>query len=160
MDWLAGAAAGLESSGFGAWARGSPYAYPAANVAHLLGLVLLVGSIGLLDLRLLGLGRSLPLIPVARLLTPIAVAGLLVAAASGSVLLAADATKLLGSATFGWKMALLAFALTNAFAFRRLSRDRLARLDEFPSAIGRAMAIASLATWLAVGALGRLIAYT
>ncbi|CFU11540.1 Uncharacterised protein [Bordetella pertussis] len=57
-------AALLEACALGAWMRGSSWAYPAANLAHLLGLVLLVGAMLLLDLRLLGLGRRFALADV------------------------------------------------------------------------------------------------
>ena len=73
MDWLA---AMVEASQLGAFARGSSWAYPAANLIHLLGLVLLVGGIGIVDLRLIGLFPALPLGPLVRALTPLALAGL------------------------------------------------------------------------------------
>ncbi|MDP3383095.1 MAG: hypothetical protein Q8S47_07195, partial [Phenylobacterium sp.] len=63
-------AALLEASALGQWARGSAVAYPVANVAHLLGLVLLVGGIGVVDLRLAGLWRGLPIAALSRALTP------------------------------------------------------------------------------------------
>ena len=91
MEALVAAAAALEGSALGVWARGSPDAYPAANLAHLLGLVMLVGGIGILDLRLAGLARALPAAALSRLLTPVALAGLVLMAGSGAVMFAADA---------------------------------------------------------------------
>ena len=41
-------AAQLEASPLGLWARGSAVGYPLANLAHLLGLVMLIGGIGVL----------------------------------------------------------------------------------------------------------------
>ncbi len=41
--------------------RESLFLYPAMNLFHIFGLILLVGAIGLLDLRILGMGRRLPI---------------------------------------------------------------------------------------------------
>lgn len=149
-------AAAIEASQAGIFARGSPWAYPVANLLHLLGLILLVGAIGIVDLRIAGAFRALPLVPLSRALTPMAVAGLVLMALSGPVLFAADAVALSRSGTFGWKLALIAVALANALAFRLLWRNREAE----PSAMLRFMAIASLILWLWIAALGRLIAYS
>jgi hypothetical protein len=151
---LAEAVAGTP---FAVWAAGSPNAYPIANVLHLLGLVLLIGGIGLIDLRLLGAFPRLPLQPLAEALTPLAIGGIFILAASGSVLFAADAVALAGSQTFRLKLVLIGVALVNAVAFRILYR----RLDTAPPARpARAMAAASLALWLGIATFGRMIAYS
>lgn len=149
-------AAAIEASQLGAFARGSSWAYPAANLLHLLGLVLLVGGIGIIDLRIAGLFRALPLEPLLRALTPLALAGLLLMAVSGPILFAADAAALAHSWAFGWKLVLIAIALVNAAAFRWLRRGR----DGEPNIPERLLAAASLILWLLVAALGRMIAYT
>ncbi|OYX34339.1 MAG: hypothetical protein B7Y99_05640 [Caulobacterales bacterium 32-69-10] len=138
--------------------RGSVGWYPAVNVAHLAGLVLLVGGIGVLDLRIAGLGRAVPIAALSRLVTPIAIAGLLVLLASGFLLLSADAGPMVRSATFQLKMALLAVGVVNALAFRRLFGDFRDGVEA--PAPARVMAVASISLWLTVGALGRLIAYS
>lgn len=149
----------LAASGFGQWASGSSIAYPLANVVHLLGLVMLVGGIGLLDLRLAGAFRALPVAPLSRALTPIAIAGLLLMVPSGLTMVAADAA-VAESATFRWKLLLIGLALANAVAFRLLWRDRIDTWDEGPPAAGRLMAAGSILLWLAVAAFGRMIAYS
>ncbi len=153
------AIAALQASAFGAWARGSAYAYPLANLVHLLGLLLLVGGIGVLDLRLAGLFRALPVAPLSRALTPLAVTGLILMLPSGFTLFAADAKALAGSGLFRWKLVLIGLAVANAVAFQWTWGRRLDRWDGAVPPSAQAMAIASLALWLAVGALGRLIAY-
>ncbi|KRA59335.1 hypothetical protein ASD79_11645 [Caulobacter sp. Root655] len=153
-------AVALEASPLGAWARGSDLAYPVANLVHLLGLVLLVGGIGLLDLRLTGLFRSLPVATLSRVLTPLAIAGLVLLGLGGAVMFSADATALFASTVFRWKVALIALALANAAAFRWLRRRRMARWDVDPPPAGRVMAAGSLGLWLIVAGLGRWIAYS
>lgn len=146
---LAGA---LDGSDFGSWAAGDIYPY--ANLVHLLGLVLLLGGTGLLDLRIIGAFRALPLAALSRALIPLAVAGFALQALSGAVLFAADAVALAGSATFGWKLAAIALALANAALFRMLP------VHGEMSAAARLMAAVSLAAWLTAAALGRMIAYS
>jgi hypothetical protein len=131
-----------------------------ANSLHLLGLVMLVGGIGVVDLRLAGLWRTLPAASLSRALTPVALCGLALLVASGTVLFASDGTALAGSAVFHRKLVLIALALANALLFRLVWQRRVEAGDEVPPLIGRTSAAASLALWLAVGTLGRLIAYS
>jgi len=148
----------IQASGFGAWARGS-LPYPIANLVHLAGLVLLVGGIGLLDLRLLGLFRSLPLPALSRVLTPFGIVGLALMLMSGPVMFAADAASLWKVDLFRLKLLLVLFAVGNAVLFRFLWRGRMATWDAKPPATGRVMAAASLALWPIIGGLGRFVAY-
>lgn len=150
---LAEFAAAAEASGFSRWARGSATIYPLANLAHLLGLVLLVGGIGLVDLRVAGAFRALPLAALSRALTPLAVAGLFIMAGSGAIMFASDANALAESPVFQWKLGLVALALFNAAVFRL-------DLASKPAWLAHASALLSLGLWLAVATLGRLIAYT
>lgn len=160
MSLLAGLAEAVQGSDYGRWAAQSALAYPAANVVHLLGLVMLVGGIGTLDLRLAGAFRALPPAALSRALTPIAIIGLVLMAASGSILFAADAVALAGSAVFGWKLALISLALANAIVFRLAWRHRIERWASDPPVAGRLMAAGSVCLWLTVLVLGRMIAYS
>jgi hypothetical protein len=155
-SWIAA----LESSALAEWMRGPGMAYATVNLVHLLGLTLLLGSMLLLDLRLVGLGRRLSLPEVSRLLTPVAIVGLLLQAGSGFALLAADAGPLLSNTAFRMKLALIAAALANAVLFRWLWSDALADWDRAAPVAGRLQAVLSMSLWLGVAAAGRLIAYT
>ena len=125
----------------------------------MLGLILLVGGIGFLDLRLAGLFRDLAVAPLARVLIPAAAAGLALLASAGFVMFAADPRPLAASAVFRWKLTLIAVGLAHAIAFHLLWRRRLAGWAENPPAFGRVMAAFSVGLWLTVAALGRWIAY-
>lgn len=157
---LTGFAEWVQASPFGSWAGQSHFAYPIANLVHLLGLVMLVGGIGIVDLRLAGAFRSLPAASLSRLLTPIAIAGLLLMIPSGFVMFAADAESMAASVTFRRKLVLIALALANAILFRWIWQRRIADWDQAPPLPGRLMAAASLLLWLTVAAHGRMIAYS
>ena len=133
--------------------RASTWAYPALEVVHLAGVGLLLGSLVLVELRVFGFGRALPVAPLARLALPVTLAGFGLAAASGLVMFAGQPGELVANRAFVAKMALLVLAGTNAAAFHL--RGSLARAD----GVARLQAGASAALWLAVLACGRLIAY-
>jgi hypothetical protein len=152
-------AALLQASPLGVWARGSTFGYPFANLIHLLGLVLLLGSVLYLDLRIAGFIRTLPLQASYRIFRRVSVLGILLLLPSGFVLFAADAVPLLSSAIFLWKIALIAVALLNVILFGILWDKRL-REGVGPVPDGaRIMAFASLGLWFSAASLGRLIAY-
>lgn len=153
------AAAWLDAVGIGGWARGSALVYPLVNTLHLLGLVMLVGGIGVVDLRVAGLWRALPIAPLSRALTPVAIVGLVVMVASGIVLFAADGRALAASDIFSRKLVLITLALANAVAFRWMWGDRIGGWSRAAPVAARLMAVLSILLWLAAGAMGRWIAY-
>src|ERR1700709_2557885 len=65
----------LQESALGHAMRSSPALYPAVEILHILGFVVLVGSILALDLRLLGLRGSVPSQAMAPLLLPLSRSG-------------------------------------------------------------------------------------
>jgi hypothetical protein len=121
---------------------------------------MLVGGIGILDLRLIGLFRRIPTEALASALTPIAIVGLLLMIPSGATMFASDASTLVNSGTFRTKLLLILIALVNAVAFRFIWQRRIGQWDMDPPIWGRAMAAASILLWLSVAALGRWIAYS
>ena len=149
----------LDAAGVSQWARSGAWTYPVANTLHLLGLVMLVGGIGVVDLRIAGLWRAIPAAELSRALTPVAITGLVILATAGIVLFAADGAALARSDTFHRKLVLIGLALANAIAFRLLWQKRIEAGEEAPP-IARAMAALSLLLWLAAGTMGRWIAYS
>ncbi len=152
-------AAALEASPLGVLMRDSVMLYPLANVLHVFGVVLLVGSMILLDLRLLGRGRSLPAVVVARTLTPVAVTGFALLVISGVALFSADARPLWSNSVFQVKLVLIALGIANALVFRALWNRRLAEWDAAAPGPGRAQALLSLLLWIGAMCSGRLIGY-
>jgi hypothetical protein len=131
----------------------SPWAYPALEAAHIAGIAVLFGSLLLFELRVLGLGARIEAGALARLALPVTAAGFALAALTGMTMFATQPQELLPNPAFRLKMLLLMVAGANAGWFH--ARGSLARAD----AIARAQALVSAATWLAVIACGRAIAY-
>lgn len=121
---------------------------------------MLVGGIGIVDLRLAGAFASLPVAALSRALTPVALGGLAIMLPTGFAMFAADAEALIGSATFWWKLGAIALALANALLFRRAFTSQLVGWERAAPPLGRALAALSLMLWLFVAWQGRMIAYT
>ena len=161
MDGLIfSAAQWLDAVGVGPWAREGALTYPIANTLHLLGLVMLVGGIGVVDLRVLGLWQRLPLEALSRALTPVAVMGFVIMVPTGIILFAADGPALAMSDIFERKLVLIVVALANAAAFRALFDKRQGGWAGVAPPAARIMAALSLLLWLTIGTLGRFIAYS
>lgn len=131
----------------------SPWAYPALEAAHIVGIAILFGSLVLFELRVLGLGRGVDPGSLGRLALPVSVAGFALAALTGLTMFATQPEELLPNPAFRLKMLLLMVAGANAGWFH--ARGSLARAD----AIARLQAALSAITWVAVIACGRAIAY-
>ncbi|NUZ05259.1 hypothetical protein [Piscinibacter koreensis] len=136
-----------------AWVAAHPWLYPALVVVHVVGVALLFGSLVLVELRLWGFARELPLRPFARFGLGLTWAGFGAAVASGVVLFLSQPADLLGNRAFLVKMALIAAAGLNAGAFHAL------RGLERAGALARAQTTLSLGLWLAIIICGRWIAY-
>jgi hypothetical protein len=139
--------------------QSSAWAYPVANIAHLVGLALLAGGIMAVDLRIMGFGRRIPLKAMSDWLTPFAIVGLIIFAVSGVAMFAADAVALIRNDIFLLKLGAIGLALANALMFRHYSRFSLQAWEGQAPTWARASATASLLLWSAAIVGGRLIAY-
>lgn len=152
----------VEASGVGRWMRESLWAFPIVETIHIVGFALLVGSIVILDLRLAGLARRIPITRLASFVVPWAVAGFLVALPAGLLMFTAHTADYLGNPVFMLKMGLILAAGANAAWLHTGPLALAASFDvdrPSPPAV-RFAAIASIAIWIAVIACGRLLAYT
>jgi hypothetical protein len=92
-------------------------------------------------------------------LTPIAVGGIVMLVPGGITLFIADAGPLAANSLLRVKLSLAGVGIINALAFRALWRDQIVGWDASPPALGRAQAALSIAIWITVPVLGRMIAY-
>jgi len=151
----------LEQSALAAGIRQSSWAYPAANVGHILALTLFAGAVATMDARLLGAFAAAPPASVVRPARRAAIVGLLLMALTGSVLFLAEASHVAMNGVFQVKAALITLGVLNALLNARALRDVLDDTPEFEPLPGRIRLAAalSLLIWLSVAACGRLIAY-
>ena len=151
----------LEGSRVGHWMREALWAYPAVETVHIIGLALLFGTIVVVDLRLLGLGRSVSASAVTRHVLPWTLAGFGIAAVTGALMFTSHAGEFLTQPVFLLKMSLIALGGVNAVLLRAGALRSAGRWDlaVLPPARVRVAAGLSLLLWTCVIACGRLLAY-
>src|SRR5690348_3397925 len=102
----------IEDTAFSTWLRESesPFAFYFILLFHTFGLALLVGANMVVDLRLLGFGRGIPLAPLKRLFSIMWI-GFAMNAVTGILLVIAYPTKSLTNIDFYVKLTLIGFAV-------------------------------------------------
>lgn len=161
----AGALGALEASGLGQAMRQWLWLYPSVETVHIVGIGLLFGSIAVLDLRLLGVGRHIGVRALARHVLPWTLASFALIVPSGVLMFTAHATEFIQSEVFVLKMVLILVAAVNAALFHAITfrtadvwdTEEMRKIGPPPSA--RAAGALSLLLWIAVIACGRLLAY-
>jgi hypothetical protein len=140
--------------------RASRWAWPICESLHFIGMSMLVGTVGLFDLRLLGFARRIPVVALHRLI-PVGVAGFLLNAVTGFCFLSATPDQYLFNLAFRWKVALLTVAGLNvAFFYARVFRVvRRAGPDAPPPLAARIAGGVSLCAWIGVMSAGRLLTF-
>lgn len=151
----------LEHSGPAAAMRTSIWLYPIVEVVHIVGIVLLVGSAFMFDLRLLGLTGRVRVTDMAAHLLPRARLGLGIVMPSGLLMFAAHATDWGTSPVFYVKVGLITLAILNTFVFHGRTTRSIQDWDQGrPTPPGaKGAAVVSLVSWTAAIAAGRLLAY-
>ena len=153
----------MEASALGHYMRESgPWTYAIVNLSHILGVATLFGSVLVLDLRLLGCWRRVPIATLASATTPVATVGFGLAALTGTALLATKATDYLGNPFFDIKFPAIGLGLLNVLvlnlspAWRARATRELSRAEHRQL---RVMGGISLACWLTAVSAGRMIGY-
>lgn len=153
--------AAIEHSPLALAMRHDLWLYPAVEIVHIIGFVLLVGSVAMFDLRLLGLSRELPVQRLARHLLPWTWGALLIIVPTGLLMFITHAGDFLANRAFQLKLLLIMCAGINAALFHAGVYRTVLNWDTGRSApfSARLHAVASLAIWISVIACGRLLAY-
>jgi len=150
----------LENTQFCTWLKGSGsiWAYPIVLTSHTLGMGILVGFNWALDLRLLGVGRQVPVRAMGKFF-PVMWIGFWLNLVTGLLLLAADATTKMTSWVFGVKMLFIVLAMI----VLRQMRNRVFRTPSLGKMVastdGKLLASLSLGLWALSITAGRLMAY-
>ena len=156
LDWL-------QDLGVAVAIREGDVLFPWIECFHVLALTLVIGSIAIVDLRLLGLAsRERSVAETTALALPITWSAFLVAAITGGLLFASNATVYAGNRYFQAKALLIVLAGVNMGVYQLLSRGReTAWLT--PALTPRSARVAgglSLLLWILVAACGRWIGFT
>ena len=141
--------------------RENLWLYPAVEIVHISGFVILVGSVVMFDLRVLGISKQIPVRALARHLLPWSVAELAIIVPTGLMMFAAHAEDFITNRAFQVKMGLLLAAGINAAMFHTGPYQSVAKWDTQAAApvLARASVLLSIAIWFGIIACGRLLAY-
>jgi hypothetical protein len=134
--------------------------WPIAESLHFIGLSMLIGTVGAFDLRLMGLGKQIPLSALHRLI-PWGVAGYVINLLTGICFLTAETFQYMYNPAFHMKILSMAIAGVNvAFFYTALFRKvRTLGAGEQAPLAARIVGGVSLACWLSVIACGRLLTF-
>ena len=145
------------------WAAGGgvSWIWPLCEILHFIGLALLVGIVGLFDLRMLGMMRGLPLGPIQRLM-PWGILGFMMNLVTGFTFFAGDPFQYIDNPAFGLKMLFIALAGINVIIYYTTGLyrkvDPVGPGQEVPSA-AKMVAGVSLFLWIGVMYWGRMLPF-
>ena len=151
----------LENSSWAIYIRQSLYLYPALEIVHILGIVLLVGAAFMFDLRLLGYSNQIAVKDLSNYLLPWSHKGLYLIIPSGVLLFITNAKTLAFDPVFWFKMILLFLAACNVLVFHKYIikvKPNLKNGSSLPF-FYQISALISIVLWIAIIACGRLLAY-
>lgn len=155
LEWIKGTSLATSISE-------STWLFPTIETVHVLALALVVGSIALVDLRLLGIsGRNRPVSRTLAEMLPWTWIGFAVAALSGSLMFASAATRYAGNVFFLTKLTALGLAGLNMVFFHLAIHRSVARWDHQarPPFAARMTGALSLALWTGIVTLGRWVGF-
>jgi hypothetical protein len=135
--------------------NGPEWAFPMVESLHFIGFAFLIGTIAIVDFRMLGLAmRRQPVAQIASDLAPWTRIGLAMMLITGPMMFSADAVTYSVNPSFRLKMIFLAIAILYNFTLHHM-----AVRSEKPGAVGMLAAVVSLLLWTSVLGAGRMIAF-
>jgi uncharacterized membrane protein len=142
-------------------AGGIPWLWPLCETIHFLAMALLIGVVGLLDIRMLGFAKGLPPAQLERLI-PWGIGAFVVNAVTGVLFYIGDPFQYIHNNVFWLKMLFIVLAGLNVLAFyvtgvRRAVED--AGPDGDVPAAAKLIAATSLFLWFGVMFFGRMLPF-
>jgi uncharacterized membrane protein len=140
----------------------SAWLFPIIETLHVLAFSIVVGSIAMLDMRLLGVGfMSRSITDLMRSVLPWTWSGFGAAASCGLLLFSSKASTYYPNLPFRIKMLCLVLAAANMLVFHLVNARGIGAWDVgAPPLRVRATGAASLSLWVAIVAAGRWIGFT
>jgi hypothetical protein len=143
--------------------RENEFLFPWVETLHVLAITLVIGSIALVDLRLIGIrGINRPISNISKELLPVTWIAFLIAALTGAVLFTSNALSYSQNFYFISKIALLALAGINMMCFQFIIGRNLENWDHYQQlpASARIAGAISLTLWISIIVCGRWIGFT
>ncbi|MBU2869066.1 MULTISPECIES: DUF6644 family protein [Pacificibacter] len=150
----------LNSTALSGFIMTNAYLFPFLEMAHFIGLCLLFGSLIVVDLRVVGFAKSVPIARV-DLFVRFALIGFAINLMSGALFVVGDSDRYLVNYAFWTKMGLIVLAGLNTAYFVRRIKPQMDRGVTSQNLTNGAKTVAwlSLTLWTCVIILGRFIPY-
>ena len=150
----------METSMLGNFLRDFAWGFPTLETLHFMGLCVLFGTLMVIDLRLLGVARFIPMGPAMSFI-PITIGAFSVNLLTGIGFLCADPFRYYPNNAFRLKMLLILIAGLNALWFQFVETPKLKTLKEgMPTELStKFVAALSLVLWIGVIVCGRMMPY-
>jgi hypothetical protein len=146
-----------ENTWPGVWFKHAQWFFAVDETFHIMALGMLIGTLVIVDLRLLGFGMRRQSVPeLAGYLGPWTLLGVAAMIITGVPLFMSEAVKLSNSSPFFFKMIFLCCAVTLHFT---LHRKAISSSTTKGSGLAKLAACLSLMCWLGVALAGRAIAF-
>ena len=152
----------LEGSPLGVLISSSGYLFPVCETIHVAALALVIGTISMVDLRLLGWASTQrPVTDLTRQVLPLTWTGFCLAALSGALMFVSNASHYVTVVYFQLKFLFLLLALVNMLVFHKLTCRSIASWDQArkPPIGVRAAGAVSLGCWVVIVFLGRWVGF-
>jgi hypothetical protein len=155
----------LLSTGVNDFVATHDWVWPVCEILHFFGMALIIGTIGLVDLRILGIGKGIPIKSLERFV-PLGVIGFCINLFTGLTFVGGNPVggpqEYLTNLAFLLKMLLILIAGVNLLAFYAFGIARAANAvapDGTAPVSAKVVAGVSLAAWIGVIIFGRYIMY-
>jgi hypothetical protein len=141
----------------------SGWAFPTIETIHVIAIALVVGTISIVDLRLLGLAwTQRPVTQLCREILPMTWIAFAVALCAGSLMFISQAMEYFSNFAFRAKFAVMAVAGLNMLVFQFVTYRGIAAWDRSAAVpiAGRLAGAISLTCWISIVFFGRWIGFT
>jgi hypothetical protein len=153
----------IEYSGLGIYVAESTWAFPTLETLHVIALVTVLGTIFVVDLRMLGLtSNQFAVTKAAKDTLPWTWGAFILAAITGTLLFVSKASSYVANPYFLWKLGMLALAGLNMMYFHFITWRTVEHWDRDATmpAMVKVAAGLSIVFWLLVVFFGRAIGFT
>ena len=138
----------------------SPYVWPICEMLHFIGLALLIGGAGLIDLRLMGFFKSVPLSAVMQV-RKWAALGIVINVITGALFFIGAPSQYIENPAWYGKLAFLFVAMVNVAVFETRQGKRILTIaagEDTPASFKVAGAV-SMGSWFLVLYFGRMLPF-